>query len=126
MEDTYLEFYHGKIAGISFRRQALDKLVTFLQGLVKNNEDFEVRAELRHDPNNKYDANAIEVHVGVDDALFFVGFIPKTHNSQIIEHGIDKVEVKVEKFNKDLEDIIRGINIVVVSKDNSGDDTDHG
>jgi len=105
--------YHGPIVGISFRKDALRRLVKFTQGLIADGEEFEIIATLKHDPKNPHDQNALEVHVGVGDALFFVGFVPKTHNQQILAVGIENVGVIIEKFNKDLEEVIKGINIIV-------------
>ena len=106
--------YHGPVKGVTFEpaRSNLRKLVKFLQGLVREGEQFEIVAKLEHEPDNRYDPNAIEVRVGVGEALFFVGHIPSTHNVQILEAGLDNVTVKVEKFNS-MDDEIKGINIVV-------------
>jgi hypothetical protein len=107
--------YHGPVKGVTFEpaRSNLRKLVKFLQGLVREGEQFEIVAKLEHEPNNRYDPNAIKVHVGVDDALFFVGHVAKEFNQQILAVGIENVGVIIEKFNKDLEEVIKGINIVV-------------
>jgi hypothetical protein len=57
--------------------------------------------ELRHNPDNKYDRNAIEVHIGVEGAKekLFIGHVPKGPNVTILAAGLSRVEAVLLHLN---------------------------
>ena len=105
--------YTGTLAGVSFEpaKSNLKKLVTYLEQFNKKGTLAPV-VKLIPDPENKFDKFAIRVSVGQQDKFFEVGYIPKTHNQRLHEHGLDKIEATMEDFST-FDDSIVGIAIIV-------------
>lgn len=95
--------YRGNVVGVSFEpaKSNIPLLRDFLLGTVEEVGEIEPVVNLIHNPNNKYDKNAIEVHVGYGDKTFFVGHIPKTHNELILQIGIENTVREFLCFNFD-------------------------
>lgn len=118
MKDTDQTLYYGRIVGVNFEPAAsnFDKLIKVLDSIPIQCIDISV--ELKHNPLNKYDKNAIEVIIVQSGNKFMVGHIPQTHNVQILEHGINNTESKLVQFNT-INDSIQGATIEVSKRVNN-------
>jgi len=105
--------YNGKIAGVSFEpaRSGILKLAAD----VKKMEDIKVR--LRHNPQNEYDSNALEVwaHFSTKPEMF-LGHVPKPFNLKCLDVGLENLEIKFEQFTVQSSKIVGAI-IEVIKKE---------
>lgn len=75
MSDTK-QFVTFRVAGTSFRQEALKKLVEV---------GFKNKIKLVREPDNEYDANAIKIFViSSEDETLFVGYVPKEIAAQVV------------------------------------------
>lgn len=97
------EIFNGNIVGVSFEpaKSNIVLLRDCFVDLTQELGEIEPVTRLVHNPNNRYDKNAIEVHVGYGDKSFFVGHIPKTHNELILRIGIENTVSEFLRFNFD-------------------------
>lgn len=105
--------YRGKIAGVSFNKGELARMVNYFT-TVRGNIEPTVRLEA--DPANPYDKNAIKVHICHERESFFLGHIPKTHNVQLLEHGIENLNVTIDHPNVH-EGKLVGFDLLVMTKE---------
>jgi hypothetical protein len=99
-----IKFY---LAGVKFRKEEdplafkeaeLDIISTYNQG-----ED-EINIYFRPQPDNEFDSNVIQVFLGADEDEYFMGFVPRACNSQILAlmetEFTMKVSLKIEDTTK--------------------------
>lgn len=85
--------YEGPIVGISFEPQKSN--IGRIVNLINVTDIKYPKTHLKHNPKNKYDSNAIEIYI--EDML--IGYIPKTHNLNILRIGLDRVVCQIVKSN---------------------------
>lgn len=107
--------YNGTVVGVTFEpaKSNIPKLVDYLRSVTAKEGEIEPHVLLVHNPLNKFDSNAIEVHVSYGDVSYFVGHIPKTHNANILQYGIEKVISEVKNFHIDDHGNAYGLTIFV-------------
>jgi len=105
--------YTGTIAGVSFEpaKTNLREAVEYFQNQMEDPK-WRPQCKLNHESTNQYDRNAIRVSIGDARTSFEVGYLPKTHNTQVLEAGIDKVKAEVVDFSM-YEDEVVGVEVLV-------------
>jgi hypothetical protein len=70
------------VAGTSFRKNTVHECFSKL--VATTSEEYVV-VELKPEPENKYDANAVAVYItlGGDDSPYHVGYVPKDVNQRL-------------------------------------------
>lgn len=112
--------YIGKVAGISFSpaKENFKKVMEKFNSMPVDKVVFDL--SLRHDPENPYDANAVEVLLGQKgEEVLRVGFVPKPNNQDVLREGIDNVDVEVVNFNR-MDNKVVGMDILVSKRVMSG------
>jgi len=92
--------FSGKLAGVSFSPAKENLAQAVKEYGVGGPSD----VQLEHDPSNPYDSEAIKVIF--QPGGFFVGHIPKPHNSKLLVVGLDGTKVAFERWNKHGEIVV--------------------
>lgn len=111
-----MSIYRGPVVGVKFRKKEFDEAFDFLQS--KDEETMNPEIKLIAEPENKYDKNAIAVHMGQDEQFWHVGYIPKDCTIKLHKLGLDKVEVDISKFNEFDGEVV-GVDIEVTERSGS-------
>lgn len=92
--------YSGSVVGTTFEpaKSNIPLVLDYLRTVAAEKGDFEPLIELVHNPENPYDKNALQVHLGYGDKKFFVGHIPKTHNTQMLDAGLLNLDLSFDRF----------------------------
>lgn len=104
--------YTGKVVGVSFEptkthfKACIEELKK--QGEKKMNPVL----VMRHNPENEYDPNAVEIWMGHNEPKHHIGFIPRTHNRLLLLEGLDQLGIRLLKCNM-FDDKIVGFGIEV-------------
>lgn len=98
---SYNIVYFGKVAGVSYEpaKSNLSKAVKWLKSRM-NRKDFDPKIRLAHNPENKYDKNAIEVHLSESDKEYFIGHVPKTVNIVMLKLGLKNLDAELDSLNE--------------------------
>lgn len=108
-----LTLYEGSIVGVTFE-PAKSNLSNFFKlhqgGFLFNN----VVIGLLPDKENKHDKSAIKVKLTtIHGDEFTTGFIPKTHNKLLLNHGLENLRTEIVRVNEDLDGNPIGLTIRV-------------
>lgn len=92
--------YSGSVVGTSFEpaKSNIPQVLDYLRTIAAEQGEIIPVMKLVHNPENPYDKNAIQVHMGYRNTMFFVGHIPKTHNSKLLEIGLPNVQAEFDRF----------------------------
>lgn len=115
--------YDGPVVGVSFEpsRTNLQNLYSFVIDTVNRIGDIELDVQLIHNPTNPWDNNAVQVYVGYKDTMFFIGHIPKTHNTSLLKVGLANLKSEFIRFNYADEEVTPiGVTISVNYNDQLG------
>ncbi len=115
--------YEGSVVGTTFEpaKSNIPIAIDYLNTFVDWNSFIEPIVELKHNPLNKYDSNALEVHIGYEGKTFFVGHIPKTHNKQLLDMGLENLNTELDRFYFDDNSNPFGLAVKISLLINEGD-----
>lgn len=109
-----MKLYTGPVVGVKFRKKEFSEAFGFLQ--TKNEDEMNPEIKIIAEPDNKYDGNALAVHMGQDDRFWHIGYIPKEFNIGMHKAGLDKLTIGITKFNE-FDNNVVGVDIEVNSSD---------
>lgn len=110
-----LVIYTGKVVGVTFE-PTKTHFKACIAELQKQGEDkMNPVLKMKHNPDNEFDPNAVEIWLGHDKPNHHIGFIPRTHNRLMLLEGLDTIGIRLLKANL-FEDKIVGFGIEVFKK----------
>lgn len=109
------ELYNGKVVGVTFEptKSTFKACLAHFKDMTEQEANPEIQLEA--DPQNPHDPLAIKVLMGQGEKFFHIGYIPRTHNKQILDIGLHRVDASLLKCNI-FEDKVVGFGIEVKCK----------
>lgn len=107
--------YTGKVVGVSFEPTKTTFKTCVADLKVRGEKKMNPVLAMKHNPDNPYDVNAVEIWMGHDEPSFHIGFIPKTHNRLLLLEDLNTLGIRLLKCNM-FEDKIVGFGIEVFKK----------
>lgn len=107
--------YFGKVVGVTFEPTKTHFKACVAELQQQGEKVMNPVLKLRHNPENQYDPNAVEVWMGHNEPTHHIGFIPRTHNRLLLLEGLEHLGVRLLKCNL-FEDKIVGFGIEVYKK----------
>lgn len=107
--------YFGHVVGVTFEPTKTHFKACIEELKAQGEDKMNPVITMKHNPNNEYDPNAIEIWMGHGKPTHHIGFIPRTHNRLMLIEGLDTLDIRLMKANL-FEDKIVGFGVEVFKK----------
>ncbi len=107
--------YFGKVVGVTFEPTKTSFKACIAEFKELGESVINPVLAMKHNPNNPFDPNAVEIWMGHNEPKYHIGFIPKTNNQLLLGEGLENLECRLLKVNI-FDDKIVGFGIEVVKK----------